>query len=211
MIVVVDKAREKAVSKFVAKYPNVVVITEDKFKADDDLKALVETQQKNVQIAKLTQDERKLFSKVSMDVFWRMARGEMQGYNLTPALDVIAAQVGSPESAVQALEILGALPGKDVQYRLMGIVTDPMREQLRLPAAMELTRHMQKNGVLLEKKQLDELRLLTKETAEGTPLRAQLNVAVTLFARASAPKTGADLFKFRPDQPAPPKEKKKDL
>jgi CheY-like chemotaxis protein len=211
MIVVVEKSREKAVKKFVAKDAGVLVIPEEQFKAGDDFKKIVEEHFKKADIVKLTPAERKDFSRVSMDTLWRMAHGEIQGYNVLPALDVVKRQLRSPENALQALEILGRLPGKEIQYQLAAIATDPAQDaKVRLPAAIELNRHMQKNGVQLDKKQLADLKEAHKESAEGTPFRAQLNVTISMIARPTAPRTGADLLRFSPDAPAPAKEEKKD-
>ncbi len=211
MIVVVANAREKAVKKFIGKDRGVVVITEDRFKADDDMKALVEAQIKEVQFAKLTPEERKTFAATSMYTLWKMARGELQGYDVTPALDVIKAQVRSPEYGLPALEILGRMPGKAIQLQLAGLVADPNNDlkTLRMPAVLELNRHLQKNGVQLDKGRLDELKMTALETPLGSEFRTQLNVTLSMIARSSGAKTGGDLLKFQPDAaPPPPKEKK---
>ena len=209
MIVIVEKAREKTVKKLLAKDANVVVVTEDKFQGDD-LKAALETAHKNAQIVKLKAEERKLFAQVSMDMLWRMSRGEYKGYDLSPAVGVLMDQLRSPEYALPAVEILGRMPGKEIQYNLAGIVTDPGRDKLRLPAVFELNRHIQANGLALDKKQLAELKSAHEAEPEGSPLRSQLNVTMSMIARPTLAKTGADLFKFRPDPPAPVKEEKKD-
>ena len=211
MIVVVDKAREKAVKRFVAKDSGVAVITEDQFQPGDDLKNLVADHFKNAQVVKLTPAERLLFASTSMDTLWRMARGEIQGYNVMPALDVIKAQARSPEYGLPALEILGRVPGRDIQALLARIVGNPAEDvkTMRTPAVMELNRHMQKYGVQVDKKQVSDLKLAAREAAEGSVFRAQLNVTMSMISRISAPQTGTELFKFRPDAPAPPKEEKK--
>ena len=211
MIVVVDKSREKAVKKFTAKDAGVVVITEDQFQSGDDLKKTVDDLFKKAQIVKLTAAERSDFAKLSMDTLWKMARGEISGYDVTPALQVIKDQLRSPDNALRALEILGRLPGKEIQYQLAGIVSDTdLDAKMRVPAVLELNRHMQKNGVQLDKKQVANLQSAATQAAEGTVLRTQLNVTVSMISRTTGAKTGADLFKFRPDAPAPPKEDKKD-
>jgi hypothetical protein len=207
MIFVVAKGREKSMQKFVGNEPSVLVIGEDKFVAGDDLKNQIETHIKNVQIAKLSPAERKEFSKFSMDTLWRMARGDIAGYNVMPALDVVLNQIRNPDYAVEALEILGRLPGKEVQYRLAGIVADNTRDvKLRIPAAMELNRHIHANGVLLDKKLQTDLKQAYTVAAEGTPLRTQLTITMSTLVRPSAAATGADLFRFRPDVPAPAKK-----
>lgn len=215
LIVVVDKNREKAVKKFVARDRGVIVVVEDRFKADDDLKTLVEAHVKSVQFAKLTPGERKMFAFVSMDALWRMAKGDLQGYDVTPALDVIKLQVRSPEMALPALEILGRMPGKQIQLQLAGLVADPGSDikAMRMPALIELNRHLQKNGVQLDKVRIDDLKKTAKEVPavdDTRDFRAQLNVTLSMISRTSGTKTGGDLLKFRPDPPpAPPKEKEK--
>ncbi len=211
MVVVVEKSREKSMKKFVAANPNVMVITEDKFKADDEFKSLVETHVKKVQVARLTPAERELFSKTAMNTLWRMGRAEILGYDITPARDVIVAQLKSKDNALEALEILGRLPGRDIQNRLAVIVGNGAGDQkLRVPASMELNRHLQKNGVLIDKKQQESLRLAHKDAADGSVLRTQLNVTVSMFTRLTGAKTGSDLIKFRPDVPAQPKKDEKE-
>jgi CheY-like chemotaxis protein len=209
MIVIVDKAREKAVQKFVAKDPGTVVITEANFQAGDDLKNLVEDFFKSAHVVKLTPAERKLFATISMDTLWRMARGEIQGYDVRPALGVIKAQTRSPDYGLAALEILGRLPGREIQSLLARIVGDQQEDLkvLRMPAVMELNRHMQTFGVQISKKQAEELKQAASEAAEGSPFRTQLNITASLISRSNAPQTGAELIRFRPDAPPPPKQK----
>jgi hypothetical protein len=199
------------VQKFISNDPGVAVIGENKFVAGDDLKNLVENLVKTVQVAKLSPAERKEFSKVSMDTLWRMARGDISGYNVMPALDVIVDQIRNPEYAVEALEILGRLPGKEVQYRLAAIARDSARDvKLRIPATIELNRHLHKNGVLLDKKLQADLKLAYAAAEEGTPLRTQLTITMSTLVRPSPAATGTDLFLFRPDPPIPAKEKEKE-
>ncbi len=207
MVIVVAKGREKIVQKQVGKDPNVIIITEDKFEAGDDLKNLVETHIKKVQVVKLTEAERKEFAKFSMDTLWRMGRGEIEGYNVLPALDIIVKQLDSKDYALEAIEIIGRLPGKDMQYRLADIVGDPGRDlKMRMPAVLELNRHIRQNGLMIDRKQQADLKQAHQDAAEDSPLRAQLTVTLSTITRTSAAKTGADLTKFRSDPP-PPKEK----
>ncbi|HZZ82008.1 MAG TPA: hypothetical protein VFE62_26145 [Gemmataceae bacterium] len=208
MLVVVDKAREKSAKKFTAGDPRVLVITEDRFQANDMLKDEIEKLTRTAGVVKLSPAERKEFAKTSMDTLARMARGELKGYDLSPALDTILDQLNSKDFALDAVEILGRLPGKQNQYKLAGIVTDPMRDKLRLPATMELNRHILANGVLIGPKQVADLKLAQQQSAG--PLRAQLNVTASLIGRTTAAKTGGDLWRFQPDPPAPPKGKEKE-
>lgn len=207
MLIVVDKAREKIVKKLVAKEKNVAVITEDRFQAGDDLKAEIEALFKKAQIVKLTPEERAEFSKRALGSLYSMATGAYKGYNVLPALDVVIDQLRVPDRAPMAIEILGRLPGKENQYRLAGLATDPMHEKLRPFIAFELNRHLRENGVQLDPKQIAELKLAHAEAPEGTPARTELNKTMSIIARPTTARTGVDLFKFRPDAPAPAKEK----
>jgi CheY-like chemotaxis protein len=212
MVIVATKEREKTVQKLVGKDPGVLILPEEKFKAGDELKSLVENHIKNVQGMKLSADERKRMAKVSMDTLSRMAKGDYPGYNVMPALDVIVDQLRSPDNALDAIEILGRLPGKDIQQRLTAIVTNPAGDmKLRIPASIELNRHIHKNGLLVEKKAQDNIKTAHAEAEAGSPLRTQLTITMSTIDRPSAAKTGVDLTKFAPDAPAPkdpPKDKK---
>ncbi|MBI2808886.1 MAG: hypothetical protein HYX68_28220 [Planctomycetes bacterium] len=204
MIVIVEKARERTVKKLVASNPNAVVITDDRFAANEDLKNTIESLTKKAMIAKLTAGERKDFMNLSMQTLWRIGKGELKGYDLAPALDTIIDQLKSKDYSGLALEILGQQPGRAIQMKLAAIVGNPDAEMnLRKPAALELNRHMQKNGVLIGKKQQTDLRLA--QAKADADFRTMLNITLSMIARPGAPATGADLFKFRPDDPAPKK------
>lgn len=206
----------RATKKSLASNPNVLVVAEDKFQPNADLKIALDAQLDSAQIVKLKPEERKLFNMAGMDLLWRMAKGEHKGFDVGPALDVILNQLGSQEFGLQAVEILGRLPDKNnehkLQYKLVGIIMDPARDKLKIAAIQELNRQIQLNGLALDKNQIAELKSAHQEAAEGTPLRSQLNVTLSMIARPTVSRTGSDLFKFRPDPPAPapPKEEKKD-
>jgi CheY-like chemotaxis protein len=198
MIVVVSKDREKAVKKFVAKDRGVVVITTDQFKADDELKGLIEGEVRKMQLVKLTADERARFADVSMDTLKKMALGQYKGYDVTPALEAIKSQVRSPKHGLAAIEILGRMPGKAIQLQLAGLVNDATLDEkkVRMPALLELNRHMRKNGVQLDPRQLANLRATARETSPDSVLAQQFNVTLSLFAKTTAANTGKDLLKF---------------
>jgi len=207
MLIVVDKARERTVKNLVASNPDAIVIPTERFKVDEDLKTLVDAQVKKAQLAKLTPAEHKEFKGLSMFTLWRIGKGDLEGYDINPALDVIVEQLKSKEYALVAVEILGRLPGRDIQSRLAKITVGADDPNLRMPAAIELNRHLQQNGVLIDQNQQKELIAAQKQAAEGTPFRAQLNITVSQMTRPNSTRTGADLSNFRPDAAAPKKEK----
>ena len=144
-----------------------------------------------------------------MDTLKKMALGEIQGYDVRPAVDAIKTQVRSPAFSLDAIETLGRLQGEPIQAYLASLVGNPANDAkaMRTPAVLELNRHLQRIGVQINKKQVDDLKRAATLADEGSALRNQLNVTVGIIARASAPRTGAELLQFRPDPPAKEKEK----
>ena len=87
---------------------------------------------------------------------------------------------------------------------------DAKADKLRVPAAKELNRHVQKYGVLLAKKYAGDLRS-AYDTTPDAALKGELAIVVGLMRTPNPGQAGAQLFDFRPDAPAPPpmeKEKK---
>ncbi len=173
----------------------------------DEFKARIESATKNAQGMKLTVDERKEFSRGALDALWRMARGEYAGYDVRPAEGAIVGALRFPDAALLALETLGRLPGTEVQHELAGIVLDSTRGKLQVPAAKELSRHIQKYGLLLDRKYSTGLKAMFLSVPDPT-LKGELAVVAGLMRTPTPQQTGVQLFEFRPDVPAPPMEKK---
>src|SRR4051794_40233691 len=95
---------------------------------------------------------------MALDVFWRMSRGEIQGYDLRPAQEAIVESLRNPDMTLEAVEILGRLPGQEPQARLASVVLNLTQDKQRLPAAIELNRHIQKYGLMLDKGQVNALK-----------------------------------------------------
>jgi CheY-like chemotaxis protein len=196
-----------ATRKIAGRYRNVVVLPEVVLTMPDELKKTFEANIKMSQGAKLSPEERKELTRLSLDVLWRMARGELGGFDVRPAQDAFWTALRSEDLAVQALEVLGRLPGNDVQRRLAGVVTDMAKGKLRVPAALELNRHIQKYGMLLDRRQVDEL----KAAYGGADPNLQTQLALVFGSLRPTPTaTGAQLFQFRPEPPPPAAAEKKD-
>jgi CheY-like chemotaxis protein len=195
----------EATQRLARRYRNVIVLPEVVLTMPEELKNTLETQVKASQGAKLSPEERKELTKVSLDILWRMARGELAGFDVRPAQEAFWMALRSPDNAVQALEILGRLPGHEVQRRLAGFVLDAEKGKLRVPAAIELNRHIQKYGVLLEKRQLADLK--TAYASADASLKGQLALVFGAL-RPSAQATGVQLFQYRPEPAAVVEEKK---
>lgn len=156
---------------------------------------------------KLSAGERKQLHAEAMYSLWRMARGELPGYDLRPAKEALFQATRGEETAVAAIETLGRLPGVDVQQRLAGIALDPARGKLRTTALMEVNRHVQKHGLLLAPPQIEQIKKIAKEGKEDPVYLGQ--VALLLGQIAGNPRlSGLQLRDFRLEPPAPPPEKK---
>ncbi len=207
--VLVFAAKDKldGLMKFAERYRNVKVYPEILLTVVPELKNAVEAQIKEASGMKLTAAERKEFARVALDVFWRMARGEIQGYDLRPAQESIVEALRNSDMTLEALEILGRLPGQEPQIRLASVVLNEAQGKQRTPAAIELNRHIQKYGLMLDKAQSTALKVAFKSAQDDPALRTQLALVIGSMP-PSAQATGVRLFEFRPDPPAPPPEKK---
>jgi DNA-binding response OmpR family regulator len=206
IFIIAAKDRQDDLERLARKYHAVQVLPELALALPDELKLRIDSIIKTSQGARLTADERKEFQRAALDALWRMARGEYPGYDVRPVEGAILTALRGPESALLALEILGRLPGTETQHRLAGLVLDPAREKLRVPAAHELNRHIQKYGVLLGKKYGDDLK--TAYQSAEPALKGELAVSLGLMRTPSPQQTGTQLFEFRPDLAPPPMEKK---
>jgi CheY-like chemotaxis protein len=207
ILIFTPSTHQERLLRIARRHKNVWILPDFVLTTPDQLKETLETHIKNASGAKLTAAERKEFPKVAMDILWRMARGEIAGYDVRPAQDAIFAALRSDDLAVEAIEILGRLPGADIQQRLAGIALDPARGKLRLTAAHELNRHIQKHGLVLGKVQINDVKIAHKNPAEDAALRAQLAMVVGSM-RPSIQATGQRLLDFRPDPPPAPKNGK---
>jgi CheY-like chemotaxis protein len=207
IFIVAGKDREESLKKQARQYRAVEVLPEAALALPEILKASIEASIKTAQGAKLTVEERKEFGQVALDALWKMSRGVYAGYDVRPAEDAIAGALRSPDSALVALEILGRLPGADSQKEISSFVLDPARDKLRIGAAKELNRHIQKYGFLLGKKYAADLKT-TYQGAADPALKGELAVIVGLLRTPNPQQAGTQLFQFRPDVAPPPMEKK---
>jgi CheY-like chemotaxis protein len=206
VLIFTSQDNKEKLAKSVESLANVKVYPDILLTAGEELKNTVEAQIRAASGPKLTLAERKEFARVALDLLWRMARGEMPGYDLRPAQDAIAQAIRNPDLALEALETLGRIPGQQSQARLAAVVLNLGEGKQRVPAAMELNRHIQKYGLMLDRAQTNGLKEAFKN-ADEPALRAQLALLVGSM-RPGPQATGVRLFEYRPDPPAPPAEKK---
>jgi CheY-like chemotaxis protein len=154
---------------------------------------------------KLSAKERQQFAAEAMQYLWEMAKGDLKGYDIRPAVQDVVQAIRSPELAPQALEILGRLPGLTAQVRLAdtALSDDPAWAKLRVPAARELNRNIRANGLSLDRNQLKAVQRVYDNPKTDADLRAEL--ALVLSQRQVGSRlTGQRLRDY---SPAPPPKK----
>jgi len=201
--------KKEGFTKAAAVYKNVKVYPDVLLASADELKNAVEAQIQLASGPKFTAAERKAYAKLALNLLWKMSRGEIQGHDLQPAQEAVFTALNNPDWNLDALEILGRIPGQEPQARLAAMVLNGGQEKQRLPAAIELNRHIQKYGVMLDKNQINDLKAAYKNADTDPALRTQLALAIGSL-RPSPQATGVRLFEFRADPPAPPGERKKE-
>jgi hypothetical protein len=192
-----------------SRYRNLWVVPEVIWRDPADLKKtlldhLAETAQKP-----LTPEERKNYAGEAMRWLNRMAVGELRGYNLQPAAEVILNAMHSDELGALAIEAAGRLPGARAQRDLAAVVLNTGRDaKLRAAAAYELTRHIQQNGLILTNDQVKALQELFAKKGNDPKLQANLALVIGSL-RPDAARTGQRLKDYTPPAPPPPPPKEK--
>jgi hypothetical protein len=190
-------------------YPHTRVLPRPLAARADDIRTTLDDMTRNAAGARLTDKERESFRKIAMNLLWRMAQGEVPGYEVRLARDAILQTANGKDAdlATLAVETMGRLPGSEYQQRLAGMVVDPGRDKLRVAAAKELNRHIQKFGLSVTDQQIKDLRVAYRDASIEPALRGQLALVMGSL-RPPSRVTGARLLDFRPDAPAPKKAEK---
>lgn len=159
--------------------------------------------------APLSEAERK--DQTAEALLWlaRLARGEVQGYDIRPAEAAVLQALRSDELANVAIEVAGRLPGRMPQRELAALVLNQARPApLRSKAALELCRHIQQNGLALTRDQAQNLETLYTSLEDA---KLKSNVALIIGSlRPTARQTGERLQRYTPAlaAPAPAAEEK---
>ena len=202
ILVFAESGQKAHLADAAGSYRDVRVYAANLIENADELKGALDSQMRDAGIVKLTPAERKALPWLSLDALWRMGRGEFPGYDLRPAQEAVADATRNADLALLALETLGRTPGQTPQARLAAVVLDGARGKLRLPAAIELNRHIQRFGLMLDNMQRGDLQKAYRATADDAALRGQLALVVGSMNPGSRA-TGVSLHEFRPDVPAP--------
>ncbi len=213
ILLVAPKGEQDAFEKMAQKQPYVAVLSEAQAGAEAEVKDAVAGLGARSAGAPLSAKERKELTRASLNHLYRMAVGEMPGYDLRPAQDAVQQAIRSEELGLKAVETLGRIAGQDNQQRLALTALDAAHK-LRYPAAVELNRHMQRYGLLLSNQQISAVQTAFRNPQEDAKIKAQLALVLGAL-HPSAAQTGTSIQQFQADPPAPPmppekKEEKKD-
>ncbi len=173
----------------------------------------------------LSDAQRKEQAETALAWLERMARGELPGYDFLPAEDALFRALhssGLSDSALtSALAAIARLPararGDMAQTELASVVGDAKRSApVRVAAALDLLRHMQRNRPMLTAAQIQSLEILRAK--EMDPKLREAAALVLGGTRPNARLTGERLRDFeprpaaaapaKPDAPPPPKPEK---
>lgn len=192
-----------------ARYPNVKVIPLGVTTGEQALQATLQDHIADPGSPPLTEAERKKNAEKAIQLLADIARGRRPGYDVRPAgpavLEAIKENSLSPEGQLAALDIAARLPGLDAQSDLVAAMLDARRDmKVRTAAGVELVRHLQKYGRLLNRNQIEQLDNLAR-TATDAGLKAQAATVLGTM-RPDVRLTGARLLDYKAPEPgaAPP-------
>jgi len=211
-------AREAALQRLVGYYTHTWLLPEGAARDAALLKRALAQPLADAVGKPLSDAERKDQAETALRWLDHIARGELAGYDFLPAEDALYRALrssGLSDSAVtSALAAIARLPvkaqGDTAQTELAGVVGDAKRSTaVRVAAATDLLRHMQRNRPILSPAQIQSLETL--RAAKETDGKLREAVALVIGAtRPNARLTGERLRDFEPRLPAaaaPPAEK----
>jgi CheY-like chemotaxis protein len=205
-------AREAALRRLVEHYRHTWLLPESAAHDATFLKRALALPLADAAGQPLTEPERKAYAERSLSWLDRIARGEVAGYDFTPAEDALYralhATTLSDEARKAAIDATARLPaargGDKPQTELAAVLLDRNRSlPVREAAAAALLRRIQQHTPALTRPEVETLETL--QTASGTDPKLREAVALVIGAtRPGARLTGERLKGFEPKPPAPP-------
>jgi CheY-like chemotaxis protein len=209
VIVTAPETRVNRLRDWVWRYRNVWVEPDSILLLRSRLKELLAARIREAMGRPLSDAERDVFAKRALDLLGQMATGELPGYDVRPAEEAVIKALHSRdvETSLAAIEILGRLPGAEAQRHLAEVVLDSTRDKLRGPAAFQLSRQIQRTGLVLSRQQIKRIGELYATTRDKV-LRDNLSLVIGAM-RPGRKVTGERLRDYRP-MPSAEKEEEKD-
>ncbi len=207
--------REPAVRRYTAKWSNITVVPSPFAIDANALKPLIQARLSDPANPTLSPAELKAYSERSIKYLARLARGEVAGYDVTPAGPTVLAALRAPsrltpEGQIAAMDVAIRLKSEEAQTVLANVLTDAKRPMaVRVAAANALVRHLQQFSRLLIRDQVRALDALYAQPNLELPLKNSLALVIGSL-QPNARLTGERLLQYQPPTPgAPPPKKEK--
>jgi hypothetical protein len=206
--------REEALRRYTAPYPNITVIPPTLALDGRVLRPLLQARLEDSANPTLSAKEMKDYAERSIENLARLARGEIAGYDATPAGPTVLEALRAPSKLTPkgqafATEVAARLRSEEAQTVLANVLADGKRTTaVRIAAADALARNLQQFSPLVTR---DQVRVLTEIYAD--PKLDELvktKLALVLGSlQPSARRSGDVLLLYQPPIPgAPPKKEK---
>ncbi len=145
-------ASDAALDRFTRVYRHLSLLASSNAINARDLQPILQSRLELAVSPPLADPELKEYAEKAVRYLARAAKGELAGLDPTVAADTVfnalRAKKLSEGGQIAAIEIVGRLPGKRPQTELLRVVldADDKRAPVRLAAASELVRHIQRNS-----------------------------------------------------------------
>jgi hypothetical protein len=198
--------REDQLRRYTAPWPNITVLPAAAAFDARVLQPLIQARLGDPANPALTTKEMKDYAERSIEHLARLARGEIAGYDVTPAAPAVLEALRGPNRLTPkgqgfAIEIAARLKGGEAQTVLLNVLADAKRTNaVRIAAVNALVRAIQQFGPLLTRDQVRVVGdLYAQEKLEET---LRTNVALVLGSlRPSARRSGDLLLQYPPPVP----------
>jgi CheY-like chemotaxis protein len=198
---------EDRLRRFVEHYPGIWVVPGDLPLDSAKLKPVLQERLAQADSPPLGESQRKEYAERAMSWLGKIARGEVAGYDLRSApglVDTVLQALTTPGFSDQAvaagIDVIARQPGSKEQRMLAAVLLDARRAlPLRIQAADELVRHIQRFSLSLTPGDVEALQQLATANADKT-LRPHIEVVVGSL-RPDARQTGERLKAYAPTAP----------
>jgi CheY-like chemotaxis protein len=207
LVLFTSLAREDALRRFVERYRNVVVTTEEAATEPKELAPLLRTALGDPHRTPLLEAELTELREQAMNILGALARQDVPGYDVRPAAETVyrAMQAGklSPVAQANAISFISHMSGSQPQTELFNVLASARDAGIRALAAAELARHIQQHTLALNAQQVTALERLAAQKELDPQVRSGL-ASVLGSLRPGARLTGERLQQYRPPTPMPP-------
>jgi hypothetical protein len=203
--------REVAVRRYTERWPNITVLPAPVAIDSRLLKSLIDSRLGDPGNPALSAAELKAYAEGSIKNLACLSRGEVPGYDVTPAGPTVLAALRpptrlTPEGQISAIEIASRIRGENAQTVLADVLLDGKRPAaVRVAAANALIRNIQQFSPLLTGEQVRALDALYAQANLEESLKNSAALVIGSL-RPSTRLTGQRLLQYQPPTPgaAPP-------